>query len=712
MNIYEFISEKFNSGEWLGYGKKCIFTELGTKSTFERRAIEDVLKRIEACGDVICVDGCYQSVEKAGLKKGVIRGNERGFAFVTDRVGENYFIPHKRLNGACNKDEVLIRPCKSERGGNDEAEVVKIIARGVTSLCGTYYPERTFGFVRPDDKNYYNDVRLPFKFCGGAKRGDKVLVELIAFPENGNPEGRVKEIIGKGGDLLAEETSIIRGYGYEEEFPATVKAEVSKTEVTDEEMQSEGFTFLDRKDFTDRTIITIDGEDSRDFDDAVEVEIADNGNYILGVHIADVSEYVERKSALDKVAYERSTSVYFPDRVIPMLPKELSDGVCSLNEGVNRKTLSCIMEITPRGEVVGRDIQKSVIKSAKRLTYTEVQAVLDGDIAVRERLKPLVPMLENMRKLQLVLSDRRAKRGNIELDVRESRIYIKDGKIAVEAQTSLDAYKIIEEFMVLCNEQVAEFISCFEFPCVYRVHEKPSKEKAEAFIDFLKLLGINVKWRADECRPSDFAAVLEKVKGEPIYPVVNKVMLRSMQKARYSDENLGHFGISSKCYCHFTSPIRRYPDLVVHRVLKDILEGNVGELYGSFVDFARDAAKISSLNERKADEAERAVDDLYKAAYMRGHVGEEFDAVISGVTSFGVFSELENGIEGLTRIEDLPRGQYVYDEKTYTLKSGKRSYTIGERVRVGVLNADISSKRIDFIILAKKDCVKPPKNLK
>lgn len=697
MNIYEFISEKFNSGEWLGSGKKQIFAELGVKSSFERKAVEDILKRLENEGAVAYVDGRFLSLSQSGLYKGTIRGNERGFAFLTADSGENFFIPHKRLNGAFNKDLVLVRKCDGDRGSSDEAEVVKILSRGVTEVCGTYYLEKTFGFVRPDDKNYYNDIRVPFRLSGGAKKGDKVFVEIIAFPENDNPEGRVKEIIGRSGDLEAEEESVIKSFGYSEKFPKAVENEVSKIE-----QKVPDSLIIGRKDFRKRQIITIDGEDSRDFDDAVEVEILENGNFLLGVHIADVSEYVTPKSALDKEAYERSTSVYFPDRVIPMLPKELSDGICSLNENEVRLTLSCIMEIDEKGEVVGREICKSVIKSTKRMTYTAVQAILDGDKKAITEYKKLVPMIANMRKLQLLLTAKRSERGSIELDVRDNHISVHDGKVDVEPQTSLDAYKIIEEFMVLCNEEIAQYVYYLEMPCVYRIHEKPSTEKAQSFIDFLNTLGINVKWKADECRPSDFAALLEKLKGEPIYPIVNEVMLRSMQKARYSEENLGHFGISSKCYCHFTSPIRRYPDLVVHRVIKNLLDGNLGALTGSYENFVREAAKNSSVNERKADEAERAVDDLYMAAYMLDHVGEEFDAVISGVTSFGVFSELENGIEGLTRIEDLPRGQYKYDEKTFTLRSGKHSYTIGERVRVGVIGADISSKRIDFIILAKK----------
>lgn len=704
MNVYGFIADKFASGEWIGYGKKRIFAEFGTKSTFERRAIEDVLRRMEKDGAIVYENGKFLRPEDCGFIKGVIRGNERGFAFVTGEDGNDYFIPHKRLNGACHKDEVFIRKVESDRGSTDEAEVVKIVSRGILSTGGTYYKEKTFGFVRPDDKNYYNDIRVPFSLAGKAKTGDKVIVDIVSFPENDAPEGKIREILGKSGDLFVEENSVITSFGYTEKFPESVKSEVEKIS-----QKVPDSAIIGRKNYTDRLIITIDGEDSRDYDDAVEVEMLKNGNYLLGVHIADVSEYVKPRSETDKEAYERTTSVYFPDRVIPMLPKELSNGICSLNENEVRLTLSCIIEIDKSGEIVGREIYKSVIKSKKRMTYTDVQAILDGNEEIVRKYREIVPMIKNMRSLQLVLTKKRSERGSIDLDVRDSHITIKDETIDVEPQKNLDAYKIIEEFMVLCNEEIAEYLYYLELPCIYRVHEKPSTEKASDFIAFLNTLGIAVKWKPEDCRPSDFSAVLKKVDGEPIYPVVNKVMLRSMQKAKYSEQNLGHFGISSKCYCHFTSPIRRYPDLIVHRIVKASLDGDMTSLVENYSTFVAEAAMRSSVNERKADEAERAVDDIYKAAYMSGRVGMEYDAVISGVNSSGVFCELENGVEGFTRIGDLPRGNYVYDEKTYSLRSGKRSYSLGEEVRIGVLDANVATKRVDFIILSKKDCKRSAK---
>lgn len=670
MNVYGFIADKFASGEWIGYGKKRIFAEFGTKSTFERRAIEDVLRRMEKDGAIVYENGKFLRPEDCGFIKGVIRGNERGFAFVTGEDGNDYFIPHKRLNGACHKDEVFIRKVESDRGSTDEAEVVKIVSRGILSTGGTYYKEKTFGFVRPDDKNYYNDIRVPFSLAGKAKTGDKVIVDIVSFPENDAPEGKIREILGKSGDLFVEENSVITSFGYTEKFPESVKSEVEKIS-----QKVPDSAIIGRKNYTDRLIITIDGEDSRDYDDAVEVEMLKNGNYLLGVHIADVSEYVKPRSETDKEAYERTTSVYFPDRVIPMLPKELSNGICSLNENEVRLTLSCIIEIDKSGEIVGREIYKSVIKSKKRMTYTDVQAILDGNEEIVRKYREIVPMIKNMRSLQLVLTKKRSERGSIDLDVRDSHITVKDETIDVEPQKNLDAYKIIEEFMVLCNEEIAEYLYYLELPCIYRVHEKPSTEKASDFIAFLNTLGIAVKWKPEDCRPSDFSAVLKKVDGEPIYPVVNKVMLRSMQKAKYSEQNLGHFGISSKCYCHFTSPIRRYPDLIVHRIVKASLDGDMTSLVENYSTFVAEAAMRSSVNERKADEAERAVDDIYKAAYMSGRVGMEYDAVISGVNSSAYSANSKTALKVSLVSEIYPAGI------TFTTKRRILFARVNDRIR-------------------------------
>lgn len=700
MSIYQTIKEKFDSGEWEGYSQKAIYSALGITSQSEKSAIGRVLSELKSNFDVFFSDGRYYSAEGIGYYKGTLRGNERGFAFFVADDGKisDLFIPNRSLNGALDKDKVIARKVVSDRGSSDEGEVVAICERGVKSLCGTLFSDRGRYFVRPDEKSYFEDIYIPAKRSGGAKPYDKVFADIIRYTESGLIEGEVKEVLGKRFELAAEEKSIVKAYKFKEYFPKAVEAEVAEIpqKVVDNQL-------IDRLNLTDRLIVTIDGEDSRDFDDAVEVEKKRNGNYLLGVHIADVSEYVKAGSALDKEALKRSNSTYFPDKVIPMLPFELSNGICSLNEGVDRLTLSCIMEIDESGEIVDKKIAKSVIKSKRRMTYTEVQGVLDGDKKYADEPKEIVKLVGLMRELQRILSAKRDKRGSVDLDVKESHITVKDGVIEVEPRKNEVAYKIIEEFMVAANESVAEYAFYLEVPFIYRVHGKPTPEKAEGFVEFIKALGINVRWKSGEVRPSDYSAVLDKIKDEPIFPVVNKIMLRSMQKAKYSPENEGHFGLSSKCYCHFTSPIRRYPDLVVHRVIKMIIDGKIGELIDLYGNFVYEAAKISSENERVSDEAERKVDDLYKAFYMRDKVGEEYDAVISGVTANGVYSELENSVEGFTGIEDLPRGNYTFDPKRYTLYSGKRRFTIGDEVRIGVVGVDIASRKTQFVILADKN---------
>ncbi len=698
MNLFAFLKEQFNNGNFIGKSKKYIFSFLNAKDKIEKKSIEKLLLQIENEGEFIFFDGKYQSVKSAGLIKGTIKGNERGFAFllVDNEEMPDLFIPNKNLFGAEHKDVVLAIKTQDKTGNSDEAKVVKIVKRGITHISGTYFKEKNFGFVRPDDKNYYDDIFVSFKNSLNATNGDKVGVEIISFPNGDNPEGRIKTVIGKQFDFITEENSILFNYGFDKQFPDKVLREVST--ISDEVGENQ---LVGRLNLENELIVTIDGEHSRDFDDAVSLKKSENGNYILGVHIADVSEYVKEGSNTDKEAFDRSTSVYFPDRVIPMLPEKLSNGICSLNEGVTRLTLSCVMEINGNGEVVDKNIFKSYIKSSKRLTYSVVQSMIDGDKKTISKYKKIYPIIMDMFDLSKILSHKRDKRGCINLEVKEADIYFDSGEISVSQRKSNDAYKIIEEFMLEANECVAEFALYSSVPFIYRIHEKPTVEKSTFFIEFLNSLGISVKWKPDKCYPSDFSGLLKKIENLPVFPLVNRVMLRSMQKARYSKDNIGHFGLSSKCYCHFTSPIRRYPDLVVHRIIKMILDGRIGELVDCYAERIAEAANVSSENERKADEAERTVDDLYKVKYMEKYLGEEFEGIISGVTSFGIFTELENTIEGFTPLENLPRGKYVFDDKNYTLSSGKNFFKLGERVKVGVLSANIASRRVEFIILGK-----------
>ena len=694
MIIKDYLLEKFISGEFEGIGVKKICALLGANSRTEKNTVIKALEELEIYCRIVYDNGKFMTFENSGLIKGVVKGNERGFAFVLTDSGD-YFIPPKFINGALDGDEVVIKKLLSSRGSTDEAEIIKIIKRGRSKIVGTFDGDGGFGFVVADDRNFFVDVYVSNKKTLGAKRGDKVVVEIINYPENKrNPEGKIVEILGKKFNPKAEELSIIKAYDLPLEFPEKVQKELEKIPdfVTENDL-------FNREDFTKDFTVTIDGEDSRDFDDAVCVKKLKNG-YELGVHIADVSNYVNLSSEIGKQAYERSTSVYFPERVIPMLPKKLSNGICSLNEGVVRLTLSVIMKINLKGEVESFNIVNGYIKSKKRLTYTEVQKVIDGENSSLSN--ETISLIKDMYELQKILSKRRLERGKIDLAVKESHVYVDEkGEVIVEPRKSVEAYKIIEEFMLIANETVAEYIFYMNLPFIYRVHEKPSPEKVEGFKSFLKIFGVNVKWNAETCHSKDYQVLLETLKGENIFSVVNKVMLRSMQKAKYSSENLGHFGLSSNCYCHFTSPIRRLPDLIIHKIVKGVLSGE--DVFNKYQTLVKEASAISSKNERRADEAERAMDDYYKCRFAKKLIGCEFDGIVSGVTNFGVFVELENTVEGLVRLEHLPRGNYQLDEKTYSLRSGKRSYTLGDAVKVIILGVDTRARKIDMKIIVDKN---------
>ena len=696
MILKDELLKKFISGEAENLGVKRICELFEAKSQFEKNAIRNAISELETEGRIVYDNGRFIKFENSGLFKGVVRGNERGFAFVVTENNGDFFVPSKNLHNALNGDTVVIEKVKSTRGSTDEAQVKKILKRGIKTLVGTYQAENGFGFVVPDDKNYYVDIYVPLKKSKGAKNGDKVVVEITEYPDaRRNPEGKVNEILGKRFDLKAEELSIIKAYNLPLDFEDDVKKELEliPNSVSETEL-------IGRRDFTNDLVMTIDGEDSRDFDDAVSVIKIKNG-YRLSVHIADVSHYVKFYSAIGKEAFNRSTSVYFPERVIPMLPKKLSNGICSLNEGEIRLTLSVIMDINLNGDVTSFDICEGYIRSKKRMTYTAVQSIIEGDEEAIKEYSSVSSAILEMFELSKILTKKRTNRGNIDLSVKESHITVNDkGEINVEPRKSADAYKIIEEFMILCNETVAEYVFYLNLPFIYRVHEKPEGDKVEGFKTFLKALNIFVKWNAETCHPKDYQTLLETLRGKPLFNVVNKVMLRSMQKAKYSPENGGHFGLSSKCYSHFTSPIRRFPDLVIHAIIKDILHGK--DVDNRFSTFVTEASLVSSQNERHADEAERSMDDLYKCRYMKKRVGLEYPAVISGVTNFGVFVELENTVEGLIKLEYLPRGNYSLDEGGYTLRSGKHSFTLGDEVYVKVVGVDMRSRRVDMALLAHK----------
>ncbi|MBR2614444.1 MAG: ribonuclease R [Clostridia bacterium] len=630
---------------------------------------------------------------KVDLFKGKIIGNERGFAFLEVEGAKNdFFISHKDLNGALHGDVVLAKNL-FRKGHSESAEVVKILERGVKELVGTFHTSKSGGFVVPDDNRFSNDVFIPHKKINVAKTGDKVVCKITSYPKKQNPEGEIKEVLGKQFEKETEIKCIAKSFNLPLAFPKKVvdyAKQISK-EIDEIEIKN-------REDFRNKVIITIDGEDAKDFDDAISVEKLENGNYLLGVHIADVTHYVKENDPIDKEAYSRGTSVYFPEMVIPMLPNVLCNDLCSLRPNQDRLTLSCMMEVDKEGEVVDRRIVKSVIRSKRRMTYERVQLILDGDKDLCVQYEEILPLIKDMETLAKILVNKRDKKGSINLDVKESKITVNKKEIFIEEYKRNFSNQIIEEFMICANETVAEYMFYLEKPFIYRIHEKPDEEKLNKFLEFLNGLGIVVKFKKNKVFPSDFNALLKKLEGNDKFFLVNRVMLRSMQKAKYSPEDVGHFGLSSEHYCHFTSPIRRYPDLVIHRIIKAFLDGE-GDLEERFGEFVYTASNESSKKERNAIEAERAVDDYYKIQYMSGKIGEEFEGIISGVTNFGIFVELKNTVEGLVRLNVLKGGRYLFDEKTYTLSNKKNKYKLGDKVKIKVAGVDYGNKRAEFLLV-------------
>ena len=686
MSAAESILEKFKSGAFDYQKAGDICRLLGTCSRSDREAVSRILKGLEEAGEIVQDErGRYVSPGRLGLVRGTVQGNERGFAFLLTEEGD-LFLPRRALHGALHGDIVFAKRTGGERG--DEAAVYSIVRRGMKELTGTYYRDKRGGLVEPDERRFCESVRV----VGGvrAAAGEKVLVRILSYPDGKYPEGEILAVLGKSGDLLTEEEAIVRSQQLPEEFPQKVLAGAKRAASLP--VTSEG-----RTDFREETIITIDGDDSRDFDDAVTVRREGDG-FLLGVHIADVSHYVARGSALDAEAYSRGTSVYFPDRVIPMLPEALSDDVCSLRQGEDRLTLSCLMAIDREGKVTESRVERGIIRSRARMTYAKVAAILEGAEALCAEYAHLLPLLEDMRALAEILIQRRASRGGVDLDVREAHIGFDGVQVSLAPAERTIAHRMIEEFMILANETVASFMSAYEMPMLFRVHEKPTEERAENFRAYLRGLGLRADFRPANVRPGEYGKILSSLKEDKLRAVVNRVMLRSMAKARYSAENCGHFGLASACYCHFTSPIRRYPDLIVHRVVKTVLDGRAGEAEREYGKFVREAAGQCSARERRAEEAERAVDDLYKVWYMRGHLGEEYTGTVSGVAPFGIFVELENTAEGLIKVENLPGEGYEFIEEKLRLRGTSRAFCLGDTVRIVVAGCDIGARRCEFVL--------------
>ncbi len=648
--------------------------------------------------------GNYGTSEQLGLIKGTISGNERGYGFLMPENKEKYprdfFIPRKYMHGAFHGDIVFAEQISwtSERETErDEVKVVKILERGYKTIVGAFRKDKRAGYLYPDEKKFSAPIYIPLSSCHKIKNGVKAVAKITEYPFGKAPGGEIIEVLGDEENFFAEELSIIRSYNLREEFPPAVEKEAQKQEergITEKDMQN-------RRDFRDKLIVTIDGEDTRDIDDAISLEKSGK-NYLLGVHIADVSHYVTARSVLDNEAFERGTSVYFPDSVLPMLPRALSNGICSLNEGVDRLTLSCLMTIDKNGKVIESEIVEGIIRSSHKMTYNEITKILDGEKAVCDKYADVLGMVNEFATLTRILQEKRNKKGSVTLDVKEAKILFdnKTNEITIPDYERPFSYQIIEAFMVLANETVAEYMHSIEAPFIYRIHEKPSEEKATTFRAFAQGLGLTARFNAEDVKPYDYQNLLTKAKDLPSFSVLNRVMLRSMQKARYSPENVGHFGLASDCYCHFTSPIRRYPDLCIHRIIKEVINGKYAEAVEKFGGFVERAAEQSSMRERNAADAERDVDDLYKAMFMSERIGEEYEAVISGVTSFGLFAELPNTIEGFIPIESL-YGTYKFDETKFCLTGNGKKYALGESIKVKVIDVDFYRRRTEFRLLGK-----------
>lgn len=643
----------------------------------------------------------YKLVEKT-YYDGIYRKNQKGFGFVRleNQEDEIYIAKENSLN-ALNGDRVLIEIIEEQnKVKSAEAKVVKILKHEKDTIVGIFQNNKNFGFVVPDDKNFGTDIFISKKDMGKARNNHKVLVKITKYPQNGKKaEGKIIEVLGNVNEAGVDMLSLIKEHNLPSTFPEAVVQEAKRFENKVDKKD-----IPHRVDFREREIFTIDGEDAKDLDDAVRVEKLENGNYKLEVHIADVSYYVRENSLLDQEALIRGTSIYMLGRVIPMLPRELSNGICSLNAGEDRFTLSCIMEIDTKGDVVSSEVVKGIINVTERMSYTDVQAIIENsNKQTIKRYKPYISQFKLMEELALILKNKRMEQGYLNLDIPESKIDLDmDGRVTnISKYETTFAHEIIEQFMLTANETIAEKFFWLEAPFIYRVHEYPDFEKVQELNKFLFNFGLKIKGNKDNMYPKEFAKILEEVKGKEEEKVVSNLVLRTLKVARYEAENKGHFGIASKYYCHFTSPIRRYPDLFIHRVISKYLEENydVSEKWLEEHKLqAEERAKQSSEREKIATKVEREAEDLKKAEYMEKRIGEEYEGIVSSVTSFGIFVELENTVEGLIRFEDLGDEYFIYDENRKRLigERTNKTYKIGDKITIRVKNASKLLKQIDF----------------
>ena len=669
----------------------------------DREKFESLINELIAEGRVFeTKKGKLASPKDLQMATGTFIGHARGFGFVTpDAGGEDIFIPASETMGAMQKDRVLYKMLhKAEKGKKADGVIVRILERGQQRIVGTFEAgSKGYGFVVADDKKIAKDIFISRENTKGAVTGHKVVVEITDYGEDRrNPEGKVIEILGHINDPGVDILSVIRRYELAVEFPEEVYAEIEHLGTEVAEADKKG-----REDLRDLLTITIDGADAKDLDDAVSLKRLGNGNFELGVHIADVSHYVRENTALDKEAYARGTSVYLVDRVIPMLPHKLSNGICSLNPHVDRLALSCLMEVNGRGEVVSHRILESVINSDYRMTYTAVREILeDGTPALLEQYAEILPMLEDMEELRQILGEKRRKRGSVNFDLPESKIILdENGKpIDIKPYEKSIATNMIEEFMLVCNETIAENSFWQEMPFMYRSHQEPDEDKLEKMEQFLRGFGYYLRKKDGEIHPRELQKVLQKAEETDEERIITRMVLRSMMQARYTAENGGHFGLAAKYYCHFNSPIRRYPDLEIHRMIKKMLHGELDEKASAYYRRKMpDWAKHCSKQERVAEDAERDTDALKKVEFMEDKVGQIYEGIISGVTNWGIYVELPNTIEGMVALSQMDDDYYEFDEKKMLVfgKRTKKSYRLGDKVVVSVAKVDRMMGTIDFV---------------
>ena len=640
----------------------------------------------------------YASSASLGLVKGKVSYSGYNYSFVLNEEGD-IFVQRKNLLNSLDGDYVLVKILSGEVGNKKrEGKVLKILKRSDDVIIGTFTRIKSYGYVRADKKGFEKDIFIDTANINGARDGDKVVVELVNF-KSGNPAGKVTEVIGDPNEVGNDIKCLLKQYKIIDKFPQGVLEDANNIP---QEIKKEDYKH--RRDLTDWLTFTIDGQDAKDLDDAISLTRDNKGNYVLGVHIADVGEYVRYDSRIDQSAFERGTSIYFLNQVIPMLPKQLSNGICSLNPNVDRLALSVIMKIDASGSVVESEVFESIINSKYRLNYDEVLEVIEGNAETQQRLKDIKDVLLDMYELSQLLDKKRRELGSLDFDLPESKVIVDDQNkpIDIVKRTTTKSTKVIETFMVIANEVIAKKFEDAKIPFVYRVHEKPDSEKMASFFNFISSLGVKFNLDKKDIMPTDLQKILKSVADLPIATVVNMIMLRSLKKAKYMEKCLGHFGLALTYYCHFTSPIRRYPDLCIHRIIKEYLHNNITYITSpKMKDFVVKSSMKSSEMEKNAEDVERAITDYKKCEYMSQFIGEKFEGIINGVNARGFFVELDNTCEGFVSVSTLNDDFYDFDERTLTLSGKKNMYRIGERVVVEVADCNLSERKINFEIVKK-----------